>query len=71
MDDERFITSTKLDFDNEETTLRPKTFDEYVGQEKMKHNLKVFIEASKKEARRLITFFCMVLPDWAKQRCLI
>ena len=48
MDDERFITSTKLDFDNEETTLRPKTFDEYVGQEKMKHNLKVFIEASKK-----------------------
>ena len=39
MDDERFITSTKLDFDNEETTLRPKTFDEYVGQEKMKHNL--------------------------------
>lgn len=53
MDDERFITSTKLDFDNEETTLRPKTFDEYVGQEKMKHNLKVFIEASKKRGEAL------------------
>lgn len=53
MDDERFITSTKLDFDNEETTLRPKTFDEYVGQEKMKHNLKVFIDASKKRGEAL------------------
>ncbi len=31
-----------------ETTLRPKVLDEYVGQEKVKKNLKVFIEAAKK-----------------------
>ena len=28
--------------------LRPKTFDDYVGQEKVKENLKIFIEAAKK-----------------------
>jgi Holliday junction DNA helicase RuvB len=31
-----------------ENTLRPKTWDEYIGQEKIKINLKVIIEAAKK-----------------------
>jgi Holliday junction DNA helicase RuvB len=31
-----------------ETTLRPKTFDEFIGQEKLKNNLKIFIESAKK-----------------------
>ena len=31
----------------EEKTLRPKTLDEYVGQEKIKENLRVFIDASR------------------------
>ena len=31
-----------------ETSLRPKTFDDYIGQDKVKNNLKVFIEACKK-----------------------
>ena len=31
-----------------EYSLRPKTLDEYVGQEKVKENLKVYIEAAKK-----------------------
>ena len=31
-----------------ENSLRPKTLSEYVGQEKAKENLKIFIEASKK-----------------------
>ncbi|MDD4124756.1 MAG: Holliday junction branch migration DNA helicase RuvB [Eubacteriales bacterium] len=30
-----------------EKTLRPKTLDEYVGQEKIKENLKIFIDASR------------------------
>lgn len=30
-----------------ETTLRPMTFDKYIGQEKCKSNLKVYIEAAK------------------------
>jgi len=42
-----------------EMTLRPSSWDEYIGQEKMKKNLKVFIEASKKrnEALDHILFF--------------
>ncbi len=31
-----------------ETTLRPQNFDDYIGQEKIKQNLKIFIEAAKK-----------------------
>ena len=49
-------------FDNEyieEITLRPSSWDEYIGQEQIKKNLKVFIEASKKRAEALdhILFF--------------
>jgi Holliday junction DNA helicase RuvB len=49
-------------FDDEvsyEVTLRPSSWDEYIGQEKIKKNLKVFIEASKKrdEALDHILFF--------------
>jgi len=31
-----------------EVTLRPKTFDEYIGQDRLKNNLKLAIEAAKK-----------------------
>ena len=49
-------------FDEEvsyEVTLRPSSWDEYIGQEKIKKNLKVFIEASKKRSEALdhILFF--------------
>ena len=49
-------------FDEEisyEVTLRPSSWDEYIGQEKIKKNLKVFIEASKKrdEALDHVLFF--------------
>ena len=42
-----------------EVTLRPSKWDEYIGQEKIKKNLKVFIEASRKrnEALDHILFF--------------
>lgn len=49
LDDERFISSSMNASDEEiEVSLRPKTLDEYIGQEKVKNNLKVFIEACKK-----------------------
>lgn len=35
-----------------ETSLRPTTFDEYIGQEHLKSNLKLAIEAVKKRGRR-------------------
>ena len=49
-------------FDNEvsyEVSLRPSSWDEYIGQEKIKKNLKVFIEASKRREEALdhILFF--------------
>ncbi len=44
---------------NDEVSLRPSSWDEYIGQEKIKKNLKVFIEASqkRKEALDHILFF--------------
>ena len=49
-------------FDGEasyEVTLRPSSWDEYIGQEKIKKNLRVFIEASKRREEALdhILFF--------------
>jgi len=42
-----------------ENSLRPKSFDEYIGQEKIKKNLQVFIQAAKKRGESLdhILFF--------------
>ena len=46
--EERFITSTKNESELEvENKLRPTTLNDYVGQEKIKNNLKVFIKAAK------------------------
>lgn len=51
---DRFISSTKNMSDVEvENKLRPITFSEYVGQEKIKSNLKVFISAAKKRKEAL------------------
>lgn len=48
MEDERILTSTKDLADTDvENTLRPSSMEEYVGQEKVKNNLLVYIKASK------------------------
>ena len=53
-DDERFVTSSKIEVDDQiENILRPKTFDEYVGQTGVKENLKVYISAAKKRNEAL------------------
>jgi Holliday junction DNA helicase RuvB len=57
---ERIVNIEK--FDNEyieEVSLRPSSWDEYIGQEQIKKNLKVFIEASRKREEALdhILFF--------------
>ncbi len=44
----RMITTEVLEEDIKiEGTLRPQTLDDYIGQEKTKENLKVYIEAAK------------------------
>lgn len=46
--EQRFITSTKLDSETEtENVLRPKTLEDFVGQQKIKDSLIVFIQAAK------------------------
>ncbi len=49
MDEERLITPKEQSEDRIfDLTLRPKILEEYIGQEKIKENLKIFIEAAKK-----------------------
>ena len=44
----RIMTSSAISDDNDvEGSLRPKTLDDYIGQEKVKENLKIYIEAAK------------------------
>ena len=38
---DRLISSTKGEYDLEENVLRPKTMEDYVGQDKVKENLSV------------------------------
>ena len=45
--EERIVTTTRIKDDDNENSLRPKTLLEYVGQEKAKENLSVFIEAAR------------------------
>ena len=51
---ERIIDAT-VHREEEETekSLRPHTFEEYMGQEEIKRNLKVFIEAAKHRGEAL------------------
>lgn len=51
----RIIDTSEIPEDTSEgdNPLRPKTLDEYIGQEKVKENLKVFIEAAKKRGETL------------------
>lgn len=52
---DRLVEVEQISFeeDNQEVSLRPSSWDDYIGQEKIKKNLKVFIEASKKRAEAL------------------
>lgn len=52
---ERLVEVEKLSFtdSSDETSLRPSVWDDYIGQEKIKKNLQVFIKASKKRAEAL------------------
>ncbi|KNF09238.1 holliday junction ATP-dependent DNA helicase RuvB [Gottschalkia purinilytica] len=52
--DERIITREIREEDMEiETSLRPKTVDEYIGQDKAKEKLKIFIEAARRRKEAL------------------
>ena len=51
--DESLIVGTKTEYDVEENVLRPKTMGDYVGQQKVKENLGVYIAAAKARGEAL------------------
>ena len=51
---ERVVEIDKISFESDfEKSLRPTSWDEYIGQEKIKRNLQVFIKAAKKRGESL------------------
>ncbi|MDQ1239740.1 MAG: holliday junction helicase RuvB, partial [Thermodesulfobacteriota bacterium] len=54
MNADRIITGSRLTGDDEpEGNLRPRTLNDYVGQEKIKENLAIFIEAAKRRGEAM------------------
>ena len=52
--EKRIITTTAGEYDSDiDISLRPDTLDTYIGQDKVKENLRVFIEAAKKRGEPL------------------
>ena len=52
---EKKIISTKIQEEDIkiESSLRPQTLNDYIGQEKIKDNLKIYIEAAKQRGESL------------------
>lgn len=52
---DRIISPENISTDNDafEYSLRPQTLDEYIGQDKVKDNMKIFIQAAKKRGEPL------------------
>ena len=64
---ERLVEIEKFESEEStEITLRPDAWNEYIGQDQIKKNLGVFIEASKKEMRHLTMFYSLDLPGLEK-----
>jgi len=53
MEEERMVSCKSCSEDYDEAGLRPRKLQEYIGQNKVKENLKVFIEASKQRNEAL------------------
>ena len=51
--EEPIVAKTFLSEDTQEVSLRPHTLKEYIGQEKVKENLSVFIEAARRRTESL------------------
>ena len=53
MEDERLLSTRETAYEDAENSLRPKTMSDYIGQEKIKKNLEIFIQAAKKRGEAL------------------
>lgn len=52
-EEERLVTAVKVENDENENVLRPKSLEDYIGQEKIKGNLNVFMHSAKKRGEAL------------------
>lgn len=67
MEEERLISQEFKSCDLDESSLRPRTFSEYIGQSKVKENLIIFIEATKQRGEALDHVFVIWSADLEKQ----
>ena len=51
--DERLLSATAVEWTDDAENLRPTHLEEYIGQEQVKENLRIFIEAAKKRGDAL------------------
>lgn len=51
--EEEVLTAARLEEDAVEASLRPRSLDEYIGQEKVRENLKIFIESARRRGEPL------------------
>ena len=71
---ERLVEPTAASNDVEdekiEISLRPTSFKEYIGQEHLKNNIKLAIEAVKKrdDGGAWTMYYCMGRRDWVRRR---
>ena len=66
----RMVTPELTGADAEtELTLRPKTLQEYIGQDKAKENLNISIEAAKLRGGVWTMYCSTALPVWVRPPC--
>ena len=66
-EDERFVTSDFIREDAEiEVGLRQRNLSEYIGQEKAKNNLEIYIKAALERREALDHVLLTVRRDWVK-----
>lgn len=67
---ERRIITTEVTEEDKviEPNLRPQMLAEYIGQEKIKNNLKVYIDAAKARGSRWIMCCFTARRDWERRR---
>lgn len=53
LSDDRLLSSSKSEYDREENVLRPKAMEDYIGQDKVKENLAVYMSAAKSRSEAL------------------
>jgi len=66
--DERILgPARKIDEDEVEASLRPRTLSEYVGQARIKEKLSVFVEAARARGDALDHVLLHGPPGWARR----